>query len=58
MDSTTSTPVVPPWRTCERGQPAWELALLFPAQGEWTEGAYLALDTNRLILIFFRMSRR
>jgi Uma2 family endonuclease len=25
------------------------VALLFPAQGEWTESEYLALDTNRLI---------
>ena len=31
------------------GQPAWELAELFPHQGEWTEEEYLALDTNRLI---------
>ena len=25
------------------------LAELFPAQGEWTEDAYLALDTNRIV---------
>ena len=31
------------------GEPAWEVALLFPAQGEWTESEYLALDTNRMI---------
>ena len=31
------------------GDPAWEVALLFPRQGEWTEEAYLALDTNRLV---------
>jgi Uma2 family endonuclease len=31
------------------GGPAWEVALLFPPQGEWSEGEYLALDTNRLV---------
>jgi Uma2 family endonuclease len=33
----------------QRGEPAWEVAMLFPAQGEWTEDEYLALDTNRLV---------
>jgi Uma2 family endonuclease len=27
------------------GQPTWEIAHLFPAQGEWTEGEFLALPT-------------
>lgn len=33
------------------GQPAWELALLYPLQGEWGEYEYLAFTaaTNRLI---------
>lgn len=31
------------------GDPAWELALLFPKQGQWTESEYLALDTRRLV---------
>lgn len=31
------------------GTPTWEIARLFPIQGEWTEEAYLALDTNRLV---------
>ena len=31
------------------GQPAWELATLFPLQGEWSEHKYLSLDTNRLV---------
>jgi Uma2 family endonuclease len=39
---------VPP-RTSRRGEPAWEIALLFPAQGQWTEADYLALDTNHLV---------
>ena len=30
-------------------EPAWELARLFPAQGAWTQGEYLALDTNHLV---------
>jgi Uma2 family endonuclease len=35
----------------EHSQPAWEVALLFPEQGGWTEGAYLRLtnQTNRLV---------
>jgi Uma2 family endonuclease len=49
MNSTTSPTVMPPPHTCGLGEPAWEVALLFPAQGEWTESEYLALDTNRLI---------
>lgn len=32
-----------------RGEPVWELAELYPKQGEWTEDEYLAIDTNRLI---------
>jgi Uma2 family endonuclease len=31
------------------GEPVWDIALLFPAQGAWTEEDYLGLDTNRLI---------
>ncbi len=31
------------------GEPVWELARLFPGQGSWSEEAYLALDTGRLI---------
>jgi Uma2 family endonuclease len=30
-------------------QPAWDVALLFPSQGEWSEDEYLGLDTNRLV---------
>ena len=33
----------------KRGEPAWDLALLFPPQGEWTEEEYLGLRTNRLV---------
>lgn len=31
------------------GEPAWEIARLFPVQGEWTVEEYLALDTNHLV---------
>jgi Uma2 family endonuclease len=36
---------------CERGDPAWPVALLFPLQGDWTEADYLALQnrTKRLV---------
>lgn len=48
--STAITPTTaPPNRASRRGEPAWEVAYLFPPQGEWTEEEYLALDTNRLI---------
>ena len=30
-------------------RPTWEIAYLFPEQGEWSETEYLALDTNRLV---------
>lgn len=32
-----------------QGEPVWEIAHLFPAQGEWTVEEYLALDTNHLV---------
>jgi Uma2 family endonuclease len=30
-------------------EPAWDIARLFPAQGQWSEEDYFALDTNRLV---------
>lgn len=32
-----------------RGTPVWELARLYPTQGEWLEEDYLALHTNQLV---------
>ena len=32
-----------------RGTPTWEIAHLFPVQGNWSEADYLALETNRLV---------
>lgn len=31
------------------GTPTWEIARFYPAQGEWTEAEYLALDTNQRV---------
>jgi Uma2 family endonuclease len=33
----------------EEGEPAWEVARLFPAQGHWSVGDYLNLDGNFLV---------
>jgi Uma2 family endonuclease len=33
----------------KRGGPTWEVAFLFPHQGEWTEDEYLAIETNWLM---------
>jgi Uma2 family endonuclease len=35
----------------DQAHPAWEVALLYPEQGSWTEGEYLRLtnQTNRLV---------
>ncbi len=30
-------------------RPTWEIAHLFPEQGDWSEDEYLALNTNRLV---------
>jgi Uma2 family endonuclease len=39
----------PPLQDPELGEPTWEIALLFPNQGTWSEEEYLALDTNHLV---------
>jgi Uma2 family endonuclease len=31
------------------GEPTWEVAHLYPAQGDWTIQQYLDLDTNHLV---------
>jgi Uma2 family endonuclease len=35
--------------TVTPGEPVWEIATLFPGQGDWSEEEYLALDGNHLI---------
>ena len=43
MSRTRTTP--PP----QESGPAWEIATLFPNQGQWGEGDYLRLGTNHLV---------
>lgn len=43
---TIMTPAASPDQLLE---PVWDLALLFPAQGAWTEAEYMALETNHLV---------
>jgi Uma2 family endonuclease len=38
-----------PSRPSGFGEPAWDVATLFPNQGTWSEEEYLALDTNHLV---------
>jgi Uma2 family endonuclease len=38
-----------PIRRTGEPEPSWEVAYLFPPQGQWTEEEYLALNTNRLV---------
>jgi len=32
-----------------RGRPTWEIAYLYPEQGQWQESEYLSLGTNHLV---------
>lgn len=41
IGTTTAQP-----RHSQPGEPVWELAMLYPPQGSWTESAYLALESN------------
>jgi len=38
-------PALEPWEP----EPTWEIAKLFPPQGQWSEEEYLELDTNHLV---------
>ena len=38
----------------DQAEPAWEVALLFPAQGEWSEDEYLRLTDHTRHLVEFR----
>lgn len=46
MSVVIETDLLMPRHAIKKGEPAWDIALLFPFQGEWTEAEYLALDTN------------
>jgi len=39
----------PASRLSQLGEPPWDVALLYPLQGSWTERDYLELGTNRLV---------
>jgi Uma2 family endonuclease len=49
MNDTVSAVLPTGERISRFGEPAWEVAYLFPTQGNWTEAEYLALGTNRLV---------
>ncbi len=42
-------PALPPRVPSRPGDPPWEVALLFPTQGNWSEQEYLALDSKRMV---------
>jgi hypothetical protein len=44
------TPSTLPIPRSQPGEPAWEIAMLFPPQGHWTEEEYLALDTSAVVI--------
>jgi Uma2 family endonuclease len=48
MSSVLASDLVPN-RQSQPGEPPWEIALLYPVQGSWTESDYLELGTNRLV---------
>ena len=41
--------VPPTFPASQLGDPPWEIATLFPTQGQWNIHDYLALDTNHLV---------
>lgn len=49
MTTKTITPIPD-----DQAEPAWEIALLFPAQGEWSEDDYLRLTNHTRHLVEFR----
>ncbi len=49
MTTKTSTPIPD-----DQAEPAWEVALLFPAQGEWSEDDYLWLTDHTRHLVELR----
>lgn len=44
--SATATAKGGSWRKNGAGKPTWDVALLFPPQGEWTEDEFLALEAR------------
>jgi Uma2 family endonuclease len=44
--SVATSPTTTPSPKRRKGEPAWEIAMLFPAQGAWTEADYLSLNSS------------
>jgi Uma2 family endonuclease len=49
MTPTAPSSTMPPPPVSRRGDPTWEIAYLYPTQGNWAESEYLAIGTNHLI---------
>src|SRR5208337_4292283 len=49
MSTATPPTLIPSPFASQRGEPVWELARLYPNQGEWKEADYLALETSRMV---------
>lgn len=49
MRTISDLEMIAPRNKSKRGEPAWDIALLFPRQGYWSEEEYLALDGSRMI---------
>ena len=49
MSSASSVPPASPPHISQPGEPPWDVALLYPLQGSWTEDDYLELGTNHLV---------
>jgi Uma2 family endonuclease len=49
MPPSTPSTGLPQFPASRRGEPTWEIASIYPTQGNWSESEYLALDTNHLI---------
>jgi Uma2 family endonuclease len=49
MTPTTPTTDLPTYPVSRRGEPTWEIASIYPTQGNWEESEYLALGSNHLI---------
>jgi Uma2 family endonuclease len=49
MTFATESSSFPSGRSSRSGEPPWDVALLFPLQGSWTEHDYLELSTNHLV---------
>src|SRR5579862_9280098 len=49
MASTLPTTNSPAHPVSRPGEPFWEIAYLYPTQGDWSEQDYLSLGTNHMV---------